>query len=231
MTRGLQLERHPARAGGLVSLFAATLATAAVADATGQLVALAGELVALLVFALGTWRLHDGDRPVGASLAVVGGLGVPAAIGYGVVAATQMTRILELVPGMVGLGVLALGTLPLRPRWSRVLVSAGAILVGVGLLVSGVVLEAGRFRLLAGMALVVIAWDAAEQAVNLGEQVGHRAASRGVVATHSAWSVGVGALGVAAASGVYSLDVTGLPLLGVGLLLLGLVAVAVAAFT
>ena len=230
MTRGRQLERVPDHAGGLVALLAAALATASVADATGQLLALAGELLALLVVAVGVRGLRAGHRPLGGLIAVVGGLGVLASIGYGIVTPAPTTRVVELLPGMVGLGVLFLGVLPLHPRWSRVLVSAGAILVGGGLLASGVVLEAGRFRLLAGTALVVVAWDAAEQAVNLGEQVGRRGSSRRVVATHSAWSVGVGVVGVAAATGVYSLDVTGLPILAVGLLLVGLVAVAVAAF-
>lgn len=231
MTEGVRIDRHPARAGGVASLVAGTLAVAAVADADGQLVALAAESAALLLLTVGAWRLRAGDRAVGIPLAVAGGLGAPAAIGYGVVSATQTTQLVELVPGQVGLGLLALGCLPVRGRWSRRLVAAGAIAVGVGIVASGVVYGAGGLRLLVGMALAVVAWDAAEQAINLGEQVGRRAGGTDVVATHTAWSLGVGAVGVAAASGVSALDVSGLPLVGVGLLLAAAVAIAAAAFT
>ena len=225
------IDRSPVRAGVLLSLGTGALAVAAVADARGQLVAIGLELLAVLVLAVGTSRRRSGQRVVGTVLAVGGGLGVPAAIGYGVVSSTQAIQVIELVPGMVGLGLLALGGLPVRRRWSRALVGAGAITVGIAILASGVVNGADRLGLLAGTALAVIAWDAAEQAVNLGEQVGRDGASPAVVATHGAWSVGVGAVGIGAASGVYAVDVTGLPLLGVGLLLVAAVAVATAAFT
>lgn len=231
MTEGIRIERRPAVAGGVVSLVAGTLAVAAVADADGQLVALAGESAALLVLTVGASRLRAGDRVVGILLAMAGGLGAPAAIGYGVVSVTQTTQLVELVPGQVGLGLLALGYVPVRRRWSRRLIAAGSIAIGVGVVASGVVYGAGGLRLLVGMALAVVAWDAAEQAINLGEQVGHRAGGADVVATHTAWSLGVGAVGVAAASGVSALDVSGLPLVGVGLLLAAAVAIAAAAFT
>ena len=230
-TEGIRVERHPAPAGAAVALLAAALAVGAVADAPGQLLALAAEVIALAGVASGVWRLRAGDRLVGVAVATAGGLGALAAVGYGVTAATQTTRVLEFVPGALGLGLLVLGLVPIRAGWSRVLVSAGAIAVGVGILTSGVVLDAGRLRLLAGMALLVIAWDAAEQAVNLGEQVGRGAESAAVVATHSTWSVGAGVLGVAAAVGVARLDVTGLPIVGVVLLLAGTVALAIYAFS
>lgn len=231
MTDGVRIDRDPARAGGLLAIVAGALAVAAVAEADGQRVTLVVELLALLSVAVGVWRFRAGDRLVGVPVAAAGGLGMAAAAGYAAVSVTQPTQLVELVPGLVGLGLLALGVLPVRSEWARVLVAAGASFVGIGIVASGVVHGAGRLRLLAGMALVVIAWDAAEQAVNLGEQVGRRGASLPVVASHSAWSVGVGAVGVAAASGVYSLDVTGLPLVGVGLLLAAAVALATAAFT
>ena len=230
-TDGIKVDRSPARSGVVVSLVAGALAVGAVADADGQLVALAAGLVALLVATYGVWRLRERDRLVGVPLAVAGGLGAPAAIAYGVASATRGTQVVEFVPGMVGLCLLALGLLPARRRWSRWLVAAGAIAIGIGVVASGVVHGAGRLRLLAGLALAVIAWDAAEQAVNLGEQVGRRGASAAVVATHVAWSVGVGAVGVAAASAVFTADVTGLPLVGVGLLLAAAVAISTAAFT
>jgi len=230
VTDGARFEGHPARAGGLLALVLGALAVAAVADADGQLLALAGEVGALVAASVGVWRLRDGDRLVGAPLALAGGLGVPAAVGYGLVSATQATQTIELLPGAVGLVLLALGYLPVRARWSRVLVAAGAAAIVIGIVASGVVHGAGRLRLLAGTALAVVAWDAAEQAVSLGEQVGRRGAGVAVVASHGAWSLGVGAVAVAVASGVYAVDVTGLPLVGVGLLLAAAVALSTAAF-
>jgi len=228
---GIRVDRSPVRSGGLLALVVGAFAVGAVADADGQLVALAVELLALLAATYGVWRLRDGDRLLGVPLAVAGGFGVPAAMAYGVVSASRATQVVELVPGMVGLGLLALGVLPVRRRWSRWLVAAGAIAIGVGVVGSGIVRGAGQLRLLAGLALAVVAWDAAEQAINLGEQVGRHAGSAVVVGTHVAWSLGVGAVGVAAASGIYTVDVTGLPLVGVGLLLTATVAISTAAFT
>lgn len=231
MTDGIRVDRRPARSGAALAVLSGALAVAVIADTDGQRVALALELVALAAVALGVARLRADDRLVGIPLVTVGGLGVLGAIGYGVRSATQMTEIVELVPGLVGVGLLALGCEPVRSGWSRVLVAAGAIAIGIGIATSGVVHGAGRLQLLVGMALAVIAWDFAEQAVSLGGQVGRRGASASVVATHGAWSVGVGAVGVGLASGVYALDVSGLPLVGVGLLLAAAVAIAAAAFT
>lgn len=229
MTVGVRVEQHPPLAGVVVALGWSTVAVAAVAG--DQLVALAVELVALVVAVVGVRRLRDGDPFVGVTLGGIGVLGVLAAFWYGAAAATRTTQLVELLPGMVGVGLLALGGLPIRSRWSRTLVASGAVTVGLGVVASGVVHGAGPLNLFVATALAVIAWDAAEQAVNLGEQVGPRATSGTVVLAHSVWSVGVGAVGVVAAVGVSDLDVTGVPLLGVGLLLVAAVALATAAFT
>ena len=231
MTDGRVVERAPDHLALGIVLSSAALAVAAVATTVGQLGALLLEVLALAALSVGSWRTHAGQVRTGAPLAAAGGLGVLAAIRHGIAAATETTHVIEWLPGAIGLVLLASAFLPVGGRWRRIRVGAGAVAVGVGLVASGVVRGAGSIQLLAGLVLTVVAWDAAEHAVGLGEQVGRPGANASVLGVHSAWTLGVGGLGVAAAIGVSALEVTGLPILGVGLLLAATVAITTAIFS
>lgn len=231
-------ERPSGTASGL-ALTAALLAVLVVANDTPQLLAISTEVLAVAALWTGAGLSERGSNDA-TDYRVVAWLllatGVAAAVGAVVVAATEpflMRRRLELLPGLLGVTVLALGLLPVRDWTSRRRYLCGA---GVGLLViavftSGVVLDAGGLSLLAATALAVIAWDASEQAINLGEQVGRRGETRVVGLVHVGASALVGAVAVLLAVVIQAVNVTGVPLLGLVLLLGAAIILVVALYS
>lgn len=231
MTDTVDIDPTAVRSGAVLSLIIGALAVASVAPAPGQLVALGAELVALLLLCLGGWRLRAGAPLSGLVLVAAGVIGTLAAFGAGVAWASGLVQRTELLPGMLGLAILALGVMPVTTQLTRFLIGTGVVAVGAGVLLAGLVHGAGGLWLLVGMALSVVAWDVATQAVSLGEQVGRHGGGLAVVGTHGAWTAAVGAAGVATARTITAIDVTGLPLIVLGLLLSGALALAAAAFT
>lgn len=230
MTTAVLVDHGPAAVGGLLAFLAGAGAVAAVANSPVQLVALTAECVCLLVVVLGLWHRRNGAVIAGSGIAAAGGIGAVGALGYGALAASRLTAAIELLPGMVGLWILAVSVVPVRTGWARRLVAAGVAVIVLGVLASGVVHGADRLGLLVAMALAVIAWDAGEQAITLGEQIGRRGSTGTVALTHSAWSVAVGAIGVVLALAVDTVAISGLPLVGLALAVAAAVALATAAF-
>lgn len=120
--------------------------------------------------------------------------------------------------GLLGLLLLVAGVL----RGRRSLVGGGAVSLFGGVLLGGLV-GAGPELLLLAAAASLVAWDAAEHAVGLGEAVGRRGDARRSLAVHTAGSGLLVALGGAVAYGAFRGAGSGSPLALV-LLLAGAVA-------
>ena len=124
------------------------------------------------------------------------------------------------VVGGVGLVALVAG---LR-RGVRRLVSLGVFGLLLGVLVAGAV-GVPTELLLVSAAASAVAWDVADQAVSLGEQVGRGADTARAELVHAAGSALVATLAVTAAYIVFT-AVTGGPVVALALLLLGAILLA-----
>lgn len=214
--------RRPALASGAIALVAGGLAMWLVADAGGQRGVLAAAFLAVVALA-GGGRLWRRGRPVGGLLALAGGIGVVVALQLAATRPTLVVERFELVPAVAGLAVLAGGLVPARAGWERTLVDAGAGLLFVAVLVSGVVRGAAPEVLVAAGALCVLAWDAGENAVSLGSQLGTEARTlRGELA-HVGASAAVAAVAVGGVLAVARLGVQGLSFGALGALLVAVV--------
>lgn len=224
MSAAITVDRRPVRPGALLALLAAALAVGLVADRPVQLLALGAEIAGLAMLALGRRK----GSLAGGALAFAGGAVVAAALVAGATMPARLALAMELVPGMVGVAALAAGVAPLRSGWERRFVALGAVGLVIGVIASGVVRGSGEAALLAAIVLAVVAWDAGEGAISLGEQVGRAARTRTVVLVHAAASAVVGTVGALLAAAVYGVGVTGLPLAGLAALLGSVLALAVA---
>lgn len=229
---------RPTLVAAVLAVAAAVLAVITIADTEPQLLAVAVELVAVGSLGAGAElreRERDAGRdrtPVAWLLLIVGVSAAVAALALALLGPERLSRSLELLPGLLGVTALALGLLPARRRWvrSRYLVGTGASLVVIAAFTSGVVYGAGRVSLLVATALAVLAWDAGEQAIGLGEQVGRRAETTAVTLVHVGGGAAVGVAAVALAALVYAVNVTGVSLLVLVLLLAAAILLAVALY-
>jgi hypothetical protein len=219
-------DRRPTLASGAVGIGAGTLAIALVAGTAVQRLLLTATVVGVVSFALGG-RLWQRDRSrVGAALALCGCLLGLVATGYAASQPSQFSHRLELLPGILGLWVLAAALLPLRFRWSRLLVDAGTGLMFVAVLTSGIVRGASTAALVVAAAATLLAWDVSENAVSMGGQIGsdETAATSRAEFVHAGMSGGVAVTAVVVVLGVARLGIDGLPFAA-------LVALLVAAVT
>lgn len=126
--------------------------------------------------------------------------GVPSALGIGAIG-------LVLVVAGAAAGVRRV------MEWGAVVAFGGVVLAGVG--------GATAAPLLVALLALVVAWDAGEQAVGVGEQLGRAAPTRRAELVHVAVTAIVGAGGAAVGYGVYRLAGGGRPASALVVLLLG----------
>lgn len=209
---------RPRRAGSALSMLVAAVAVGVVASAPGQRSALAvGAVGAVVLWAGLRWSERSA---LGVLVAGLGVIAVLVGLAFGVAGTASIRHGVEVVPGIAGMALLGAGLGRLRTGRERLLVSAGTALVLGTVLVSGAIRGASTLALLAAGATTVLAWDLAEQAINLGEQVGESAGTYRGELVHGTATAGVAGAAVGATWVVRGLDVTGLPL-SVVLLLLG----------
>lgn len=228
MSATVDVRHRPTGAGSLLSLLAGVTAVALVIDGAAQWQPLLVELggLGICAVAVATW---DRDWRLGSlSLAVAGCLLVTVGIALGVTSPGEMTQRLELLPGLFGLAVLFAGLVPLRSGWERRLVTAGAALLFLGVVTSGVVRGASDSRLLLAGVATVLAWDLGGNAVSLGNQVGRAAETHRTELLHAGATLVAGAAVFVVALAVAALDVQGLSLTGFAVLLVAGFALVVA---
>ncbi|WP_092891052.1 DUF7519 family protein [Halopelagius inordinatus] len=122
-------------------------------------------------------------------------------------------------PAAVGVFLLGVGLY----RASRRLVTLGSAALFVGVLLAGVRGGVPEAVLLSALA-TVLAWDTADHALGIGEQLGREAHSSRLVFVHAATTLLVGVFGSALCYAVYLAVGGGQPVSAVVLLLLGAVA-------
>lgn len=123
----------------------------------------------------------------------------------------NLLLVVQFGPGMVGVAVLAAGLL-LPAAGSRRLVKTGSGLLFLSVLVVGVVSRPSLSTLLGGGVLSVLAWDAGENAVGLGAQLGRRASTYRVEAVHLGGTALVGVAALVGGRLVVGFGSPGLPL-------------------
>jgi hypothetical protein len=205
--------RLPTLVSGGVAILAGALAIGLIAETATQRRVLAVGVVGATVFTIGGRLWRRGRRAIGAIASLCGIAVLAVAVLDAAVQPPQVVDRLELLPGMIGLWIVAGALAPLRFRWSRSLIDAGTGLVFLSVLTSGVVRGASTTALVAAAAATILAWDAAEHAVSLGGQVGARraaATARGEL-VHAGFSGLVAVAAVAAVLGVDRLGIDGLP--------------------
>jgi len=214
----------------VLSVAVATLAMWLIATGAGQRFGLLLTVAGLLPLAAGLELRHRGQLLLGIVLAVMGVGTVASSIVLGQQRATQFSQVVELLPGLVGLGVLVLGLGPLRHGRERLLIAAGTALVLGSVITSGVVYETDTGTLLIAGVLTVLAWDLAEQAVNLGEQMGRDARTYPVELVHGSATLAVGGIAIFLTQTIAGADITGLSLLVLGGLLAAAFTLAAALY-
>jgi hypothetical protein len=205
--------RLPTVTSSVVAVVAAGGAVGLLADTAIQRRLLAAVFVGVAAVGVGgRLRTHFG-RPIGLAIAVVGSLVVALGVWATLVAPSQFGHRLELVPGLVGLWVLVVALVPIRAAWSRRLIDLGTGLVFAGVLVSGVLRDASTTALLLAAAATILAWDAADNAVSLGNQIGAHWATKQTRAElhHIGITGAVAVVAVVTVSGIDRLGVAGLP--------------------
>lgn len=210
---------RPTPTSAVLSVAVATLAMWLIATGAGQRFGLLVTVAGLLPLAAGLELRHRGQFLLGVVLVAIGVGTVAGGIALGGQRAAQFSQVVELLPGLLGLGVLVLGLAPLRHGRERLLLAAGTGLVLGSVLTSGVVYETDTGTLLTAGVLTVLSWDLAEQAVNLGEQLGREARTYPVELVHGGATLAVGGIAVFLTQAIAGANVTGLSLLVLGGLL------------
>lgn len=184
---------RPTRPGGVLSIGAATLAMVVLASMPSQYVA-----IGLILTAIGTgWvasRTWSGGYHVGAVVVLV--IATVLVVMGLLIAMTGPPRIIDrvwLLPGLIGLVILALGLAPLRQSVAAQLVTAGTGGVFIALLAAGVFVVPTSVTLVGAAIMTIVAWDAGHNALSLGTQIGRgaRTGRTEVVHTLGALCVGV----------------------------------------
>ncbi|AQL44622.1 hypothetical protein BV210_17785 (plasmid) [Halorientalis sp. IM1011] len=213
---------RPAPLSAVLSVVAAAAAIYLVATGPNQRFALAVTIGGLAALAVGIELWRREHRLLGGIIGLVGTGAVGVALVLGYSRSARFGTAAELLPGLVGLSLLVLGLGPIWKGRERLLFSAGTGLVFVSPLVAAVLYETTTVTLLIAGVCTVLAWDLAERAVNLGEQVGREARTYSVELLNGGATLAVGGVAIALVQGVAGANVTGLPLLA----LAGLLAAA-----
>lgn len=185
-------------------------AVVAVALSVGAVVSLgAGEALlralavqggGLTVAGIGVASRRRGHWTLGTALAVVGVAAIVGGFALFVGGRHALSHTLRFLPGLVGLPLLAGTLLPLKASGSRLACKLGTGGVFLTVVLSGVFRSVGELHLLLAAVTTVVAWDAADNAVVVGEHLGRAATAWRLQATHTTGSAAVGMAGVA---GVY----------------------------
>jgi hypothetical protein len=214
------VDHRPSSLASVVAVALAALAVALVASGPAQTRALLVVVVGLFVLGVG-YRRREGLVP---AIRIVLGIGIVlAGVQLSITADLGRIGAAELWPGLYGLLVLGLGLLPVRRGWETRLATLGVGLVLLAVLFSGITRDAGLVAILGATVAGIAAWDAARHAITLGEQVGRSASTTRVELVHVGATALVGLGTLAAAVGVWRLQVTDVPLVGL-LFLLGAAA-------
>lgn len=220
--------RRPATVSVAVAVLAGVLAVWLVADTPLQRRALWVGAVGTIAFLAGARLWRRDLRHVGGALAAAGSLAVVVALQLAALGPPQFVHRFELVPALLGLWVLAAGVVPVRAGWERPLIDVGTGLLFVAVLTSGVVRGTSTTALVVAGAGTVLAWDAAENGVSVGDQLGVDARTLRAELVHVGATAAVAAAAATAVLGVAGLGVEGLSFAALAALLVAGVVLTLA---
>lgn len=220
------ITKHPSHASGSIALLAVLCAVGLSTNHPLQRTIVAIEAVGMVILLGSSVAQQRGRRGSGLSLLLAGSVTVSIALGLGVVFPGRLIERGALIGGMLGPVLMILAVYPLRATWSRPLTWLGAALLISVLMIRGWVAQIGQTRLLGAVVMTVVAWDAAEQAITLGNDVGRSARTFVVSITHTIASLTVGIIAITITTGMYGITPATIPLVSV-LLLLGSIPVFV----
>ena len=219
---------RPAVRSSALGVALGVLAVTLVANTGVQRRVLAVGVLGAVAFAVGVERSRREESVTG-ELAVAGGtVLVLVALVLAITQPMLTVHRFELVPGLLGVWVLAAGVAPVRRGWERRLIATGTGLVFVAVVVSGVVRSTDLWPLLVAGAATIVAWDLAENAVSLGYQVGEDARTLRAELVHGAATTLVAGAAILLVFVVERVGIDGLPFAALAALLLAGVALAVA---
>lgn len=222
--------RFPRPLASFVAVLAAVASVFAVIDRPPQALALGVTVAGVVAIGIAGAARRRGRRFVALGVGILGaGLGL-AGVAAGLALPAEVPDRVEVAPGLVGVTLLALGLAPARAASPRRFVSVGTAFLVANVALSGLVHGAELWMLLGGFTAAVVAWDVGEQAINVGEQLGVRARTWQIEASHAAATGAYGALAVGAAAGFRQVEVTGVPLVGLLLLVTASIALLVALY-
>lgn len=189
-------QQRPARTS---SALAVVVAAAVILVLSGPRIATAqwvgAELAGLAVVALGALAARRGHRTVGIAVGLVGTVVCVGAIAGFAAGTAALSETLELLPAFLGLAVLTAALVPVRGDGSRLLVKAGSAGLFAAVVLAGLFQSAGLTLLLVAAVGSIVAWDAGEHAIGVGEQLGARASTWRCELPHIAATALVGVLG------------------------------------
>ncbi|WP_338729766.1 hypothetical protein [Haladaptatus sp. DJG-WS-42] len=203
--------RKPTRIASVAAVLAAALPAFFIVDLPAIPSALVFILGGLFVAGLGDETRTRGYRWLGNGVLALGVVVGLVGVVRGFAGAPSPRFMVVVGPLLLGAWVLGLGVIPLR-KGSRWLVKAGSFFLLAGVVMAGVVQmgDLGTF-LLATIALVV-AWDAGDHSITLGQQLGRGAQTAQVEVTHLVGTVGAGIVAYLATKAVEGFGTPGVPL-------------------
>lgn len=219
---------RPAAGSSALGVALGVLAVTLVAESGGQRQVLAVGVAGAVAFAFGVEKSRREESVTGELAAAGGTLLLLVALVLAFTRPMLTIYRFELVPGLLGVFVLAAGVAPARRGWERRLIATGTGLVFLSVVVSGVVQSTELWPLLVAGAATIVAWDVSEHAVSLGAQVGEDARTLRAELTHALATVVVAGAAILAVYVVQGIGVSGLPFAALAALLLAGVALAVA---
>lgn len=207
---------HDPRPAPLSSVVAVAVTAAVVLALSGSRTAIGPwvglELVGLGVAAVGVVGRRRGHSLLGVAGVVVGVAIAAVAVGGFLTRTPALSETIRLLPGLVGVAVLAAALLPVRGDGSRLLVKAGAAALFAAVLLAGLFQTADLTLLLGATVGTVVAWDAGDNAVGIGEQLGRPARTWRLEVSHLVATAGVGVAGSIAVVAIRRAVATGLSL-------------------
>lgn len=219
MTNESRITRHPSHASGGIALLGAFCATGLSTSGQLQLTVVVLEAIGAFVLLGSSVARQQGKRASGLALLLAGSLLVSTALGLGAVFPVGPIERGALLGGLLGPVLVLLAVYPLWAPWSRLLAGLGTALLVCGVVVRGWLGPIGRIQLFGAVMLTILAWDAAERAITLGNDVGRGARTFVVSITHTIGSVAIGTVAIIVTIGAYRVAPETIPLGGAALLL------------
>jgi hypothetical protein len=176
----------------------------------------------LAAVGVGIASRRRGHRTLGTALAVAGVGAIVGGLTLFVDEPRALSYTLRFLPGLIGVPLLVGTLLPVRANGSRLVCKLGTGGVFLTVVLSGLFRAVGELHLLLVAVATIVAWDAADNAVSIGEHLGRAATAWRLQAIHTTGSAMVGLAGVAGIYLVRRIAVSDLSLAAFALLFVAL---------